>query len=814
MLQNYLKTILRNFFKHKWYTGINLLGLALGFAAFILICIYLHYQTSFENFHTKADRIFRPTYQTQVGQEFNVQWARVPVNYINELPADIPEIEALIRFQNQDRKYVRIGTEKFRPSHAYVTDKEVFDVFDFKLIAGDPATALGRPYSVVLTEHLAKKYFGNDNALGREIYINSSFASEEIGYEVTGVMADLPGNTHLPVEMLLSFKDETERQGWAYIYILLKEGASVEAVEAKMPQFIADHVEDASANQIGFEFQPLKSIHLHSHLAREIIPNGNALYIRLFLWVAVFVLAIALINFINLSIALAMGRSKEFGVRKILGSLRRHHFIYTLTESIGYNLLALMLGVGLAYWLFPIFHQLTEVEMNVELLPFSVFLILIAIVSGILASIYPATVLNALKLSTLVKSPRTLSVSNFSINIRRLLLGVQFCASILLMVGALAGYQQLQYWQQKNLGLKKEQIMALPALPDAVTADYRTFKEQAKQIKGVKTVAACMQTPSEEIRDSGPVLIKGVNDDPEQAPVLDVQVIDADFIDIMDIELIAGHVPNHEFVLKPIPEFTADFTVVDYINGQPRTYLINETAMKQLGWQSAEEALGREISWSIGGFKLAMGPITGVVKDFHQESLKNKIDPLVLIFDPIWLRTFLLEVETAQMATTLQEVGKVWDETFPKYPFEYYFLNDLFNQLYHSERAQIQLLSWFSLLSVLIAAFGLFGLVAFNLRTRVKEIAIRRVLGADHSDLIKLFGKSYLLILLASGCIALPISYWGIQQWLQNFAYQMTVTPLVLLIPLGAVVFAMFIIVSVQTLRTAAANPAGVLSEE
>ena len=814
MLRNYLKTVVRNFLKHKWYAGVNLMGLAVGFTAFILICIYLHYQTSFENFHSKADRIYRPTYQTQVGQEFNVQWARIPVGYINELPTEIPEIKTLIRFQNQDRKYVRVDKEKFRPTHAYVTDKEVFEVFDFKLIQGSPKTALAEPNSVVLTQELASKYFGNANPVGQEVYINSSLAPEETGYQVTGVMEDLPANTHLPVEMLLSFKDETERSGWAYVYTLLEKGASIKAVEAKIPGFIANHVDEAAAAQVGFEFQPLRDIHLHSDLAREIVPNGNALYVRIFLFVAIFVLAIAIINFINLSSALAVGRSKEFGVRKVLGARKRDNLLYALTESVSYSLLALALGALFAHWLFPFFQQLTGVSLTLNVLPFGLFLMAIAIAGGLLSGIYPATVFNALNLSTMVKSPRMLRVSSFSINIRRALLSVQFCTSIMLIGGALTGYQQLQYLNRKNLGLKKEQIMTLPALPDAVTAKYSSFKEQAKAIDGVQTVAACMQTPSEEIRDSGPVLVKGVNDDPEQAPVMDVQVIDADFIEMMDIELVAGHVPNHEFVLNPIPEFTPDYTVIDYINEQPRTYLINETAMQQLGWDSAEDAIGREISWSIGGFQLAMGPITGVVKDFHQESLKNKIDPLVMVFDPIWLRTFLLEVETAELSSTIQQIGAVWEETFPKYPFEYYFLDELFDKLYQTERVQIQLLSWFSLLSIIIAAFGLFSLVAFNLRTRVKEIAIRKVLGADLKSLIRLFSKSYLWVVVISGCIALPISYWGIQQWLQNFAYQMAFSPLLLLLPLGVVVAALLLIISVQTFWSARANPADNLSQE
>lgn len=814
MFQNYFKTVIRNFLKHKWYASINLLGLTIGFTAFILISIYLHYQTNFESFHSKADRIYRSTYIYTNGPEFKVQWARVPVDYVNELPNEIPEIKKLIRFQNQDRKYVRIGEEKFKSTHAYSTDKSVFEVFDFKLIAGNSLTALAQPKSVILSRELAQKYFGKNNVLGEEIYITSGLTAEETAYQITGVMEDLPSNTHLPVEMLLSFKDEAERSGWAYIYTLLEDGASIETVEAKIPQFIANHVDSASVWQTDFKFQALPDIHLHSNLAREIVPNGNILYVRIFYLVGFFILLIAFINFINLNSALSVKRTKEFGMRKVLGARKSHNLLYAFTESVTYSLIGLLGGAILAYYLFPYFRQLTGTDFNLSFLPFAGFLFLIVILGGFLSGIYPATVMSSLNLITTLKSPRKITVSGYSIDVRRLLVGLQFCASIILIGGALVGFNQIQFIKQKNLGLKKDQILAIPSVPDPVTAGYKKFKEQVKAISGVQKVAACMQVPSEEIRDSGPVLVKGMNEDPRKAPTMDMQIIDGDFMEMMDIEFLAGHVPNHEFVLKPIPAFTEEYTVQHYINEQPRTYIINEMGMKKLGWSTPEEAIGQEISWSIGPFRLAMGPITGVVKDFHQESLKNEVDPLLMVFDPIWLRSFLLELETKQLPSTIKQIGAVWEESFPKYPFEYHFLDDLFNDLYEAESTQIQLLSWFSLLSIFIAAIGLFSLVAYNLQMRMKEIAIRKVLGANLKNLIQLISKEYIWIIIVSGSIAIPISYYGVHQWLENFAYRIDISFFTYLMTLFIILVTLLFIISMQTFWSTQANPADNLNQE
>ena len=542
MLRNYLTITLRHFRKNYRYATLNVLGLALGFAACMLIAVYVHYETSYENFHTKADRIYRATYRFESEGEFGVHWARVPVDYVNELPDELPEVVALVRFQNHEQKYLRIGNEKFRPEHAYVTDPEVFRVFDFPLLQGDAETALERPRSVVLTPTAARRYFGTDDVLGREVLVTGGLATEELAYTVTGVMADVPSNTHLPVEMLLSYRDTEERSGWAYVYTLLRDGADVASLTAKLPAFINKYTETIDAQGVSLVLQALPDIHLDSDLAREIVPNGSRFYGRVFSAVGAFILLIALINYVNLSSALALGRSREVGVRTVLGASPRQVMAHAWVEAVGYCLVAMGLGSLLAYGAFPYFHVLTGVELLLSPIAFAGALLLATVACGLLAGGYPAWMLVSVRTLEAIKSNAAFALSRRTggFRVKRAMVTLQFATSMLLIASALVAYDQFRFLHQKNLGLTTEQVLALPNLPNAVAERYDAFRERVAGLAGVRQVAACMEVPSREIRDSGPVLVEGVNDDPQTAPMMDMQVIDSSFVSLMELQLLAG----------------------------------------------------------------------------------------------------------------------------------------------------------------------------------------------------------------------------------------------------------------------------------
>ena len=608
---NSLKVALRNFSRFKFYSALNIGSLSVAFAAVILIVSYIYFETSYDQWHTKSNRIYRATYHVTGQQDFEVHWARVPVDYINKLPDEMPEIEHLVRFQNQEQKYLRIGRETYKPKHAYVTDASVFNVFDFDLLYGDQEEALSMPNSIVLTASLARKLFGQENVVGKEISLVGDWNPDEEIYKVTGIMKDMPANTHIPVELFLSFSNESSRTGWAYIYTLLKNGTSIETVNAKMQAFIAANEDSESEMTADFEFQPLSDIHLHSNLAREIIPNGSSKNVRIFLIIGLLIFFIALINFSNLSSALAMTRTREVGVRRILGARNFDLIIASMGESVFYNFISVILGGAIAYLVFPAFTDLTGIEFNFPTLYFALLLIGLILFSGLLSGWYPAWIRLAGNAINQIKSSHSFNWSSEKRwSLKRLLVTVQFTISILLVACALFAYQQFDLLSNKKLGLDKDQVLAIPSVPDRITDSYQIFKDKVSNLSGVLGVSACMEVPSREIRDMGPVSILGANPEAGDPPMMDIQIVEPDLPQLMGMELMAGNWDTWKNWPADEPRFAdSGLSAADYLAQRHRKYLINETAMRRLGWQDPEEAVGQQISWSNGPFKLSYGVI-------------------------------------------------------------------------------------------------------------------------------------------------------------------------------------------------------------
>ncbi len=812
---NYLKIAGRNFYRNRSYATLNLLGLAVGFAAFMLAAAYVYFETHFESFHHKADRIYRATYRYSPPGDFQSHWARVPFDYINELPKEIAGVKTLIRFQNHARKYVRIGEDKFTPANTYVTDAEVFDVFDFRLIAGNRDRALAEPYSVVISESLATKYFGDQNPLGKEMYVIGDLDTAETLHHVTGVMKDLPSNTHLPVDMLISFRDDSERSGWAYTYILLDEGTDISEIETRMPAFVRKYSSEEDAKKDAIVFQPLPRIHLESNLAREIIPNGKRFYVRVIGIAGILILLVAAMNFMNLSSAMSIRRAKEISMRKVMGASRWQLVQFLMAESIMNHVAALAIGAGITYLAFPWFQSFITIEFLPDAGTFAAGMLGIAVVLGILASVYPVTLLTSLRPAVVLKTTKALTVfgKEGPFSLKRLMVTFQFAISILLTGSAIIAWNQFQFVLHKQLGIQREQVLAIPGVPDAVKDRFDSFRTRLAGQPGIAAVSACMEVPSREIRDAGPVLVEGVNSDPAKAPVMDIQVVDHDFVSLAGLQF-AGGGNFRQVAERSVPDLTGSLTLQQYLLDQDREYLINETAMRELGWSSPEEAVGQRINWSIGNLALAYGPITGVVRDFHQESLKNKVDPIVMVREPIWLRTFLVRIDGRDTPASVARISNVWNELFPSYPMEYHFLDDLYNNLYKGERVQVQLLFIFSGLAILIAFVGLVGLVAFALKTRTREIAVRKVLGATLNDLVRMMSREYVILLLTGALVAIPVSVYGVRQWLSAFAYRTEISPVsygIALISIGAL---LIVTVGWQTLRAGKSNPADTLREE
>ncbi len=810
-----IKIAIRNFRKNRLYGSINVLGLSIAFATLIFVTAYLNQETSYESFYENADRIYRPTYHITSQNDYEVHFARIPANFINELPNEIPEIERLIRFQNKEQKYIRIGEKRFRPAHAYVTDYDVFKVFDMHFVEGNPNTALVNPNSVVLTESIARKYFSRTNILGKTLIVTGDWSSDEKVYQVTGIIQDLPVNTHLPVDMLFSFASEEERTGWAYIYTLLSEGASITDVEKKIPDFIKKYSDADNAAAISFDFQALTDIHLQSHLAREIVPNGQQFYIKIFFWVGLFVWIIALINFTNLNTALAMSKGKEVGVRRFLGAPKSNLVFFMLTESVVYSIISLLFGSLIVLLFFPVFRNHTGISILPPMEYFIPFLLGIGLLSGLLTGILPSLAVTSVKVLQIMKQGDNWSMkrSTGKINVKRIIITVQFSATIILISSAMVAHRQFNFINEKNLGLKPDQILSITEVPNMVTKQYLVFKNLLNKIPGVRKVSACMEVPSSEIRDSSPVLVRGLNEDENKAPMMDIQIIDPDFVEMMGMEFLAGEDFSSKVTLNQVPEFNADLRLSDYLSGSSRKYLINETAMKQLGWKEPSEAIGQEINWSIGSFDLAYGPIVGVIKDYHQESLRNKIDPIVMMVEPLWLKNILIKVDTKNLEKTIAGIESIWKDLFP-YALEYKFLDELFNKLYSEDRIQLELLSTLAFIAILISFMGLVSMVAFALKRRSKELAIRRVFGANVGSLTRLIGMEYFWVLAVAAFVGIPISYKWVTDWLQNFAYRINVLPFVYLLSVFILFVILLIIIHLQTYKATIDNPVDTLREE
>ncbi len=805
MLFHNLKTIKRTLIKNKFYAGINIAGLAIGIAGSLFIWEYVRYELSFENFHSKSDDIYRITMNFYNRGSGNVHWARTPDDWVIDVIDELPEVKSYIRFQNYYPRVVKVGEKAFKEEYAFSTDSSVFSVFDFKLLEGNPRTALKNPFSVVLTESLAKKYFGDQNPLGEQINILDVYEGDGgNNFLVTGIMEDVPSNTHLPVNLLTSFNNRAHRSNWAYSYLYMEGGTNHDIVEKKLPVLVDRYAGGDSASQfVSLHLYPLKDIHLHSNLAREIIPPGDIFYVKIFSTVGVFILLMAIINFTNLSISRSMERAKEIGVRKVLGSGRSQLFRYFLLESIIFSTIASFLAIALVLIFDSYFFSFTGIEIQFNR-NFVYFLIFITLFTGSLGGLYPALIISSFKpIKALKKHGEVPQTSKTSISLRHVLLGVQFTISLVMLSSAIITWEQFNFLSGKNLGFDKEQVLAITNSPLEVQGEYEIFKSRIEKTPGVNAVSAVMEVPSREIRDTGFVTYEKLEPD----PVMDLQVADTNFLEFMNVELIAGRGFSESLKAQPpLPDDAPLEDWISYLNNARREYLINESGMKLLGVTDPQELLGKEISWN-QTFKLQPGPIVGVISDFHQETLRNKVDPTVFIYEPIWLRVFLIKLETSGLPSSLASIDEVWKDMFPDFPMESAFLDDLFNQLYESEQRQKEILSLFSSVIILIAILGLLGLISFMIQKRMKELAIRKILGASSTSIIYLFGKTFIVEAFVSLCIAAPVTSYFMQEWLNNFAYHISLSGIEFIISFLIILFALSLILVLQVGRSTNLNP-------
>jgi len=779
MFKNYFKSALRNMARRKGYSLINIIGLAIGMACCLLILMFVNDELNCDNYNENADRIYRIAGSYRYGGR-DFQFGTVSAPMAAALINEFPEVEDAVRFRN--------------------SDTSIFNVFTIPLGPGDPKTALKEPYTLVLSKKTAVKYFGKENPLGKIIKLDNK---DE--YKVTGVFTDIPHNSHFHFDIIASLAslEESRSPSWLrdnfFTYILLKPGASPKALEAKFPGLIKKHFAPELEKLLGqsmetlitkgdvrveFYLQPLRRIHLYSDLMAELEPNSDIKYVYIFSAIALFILVIASINFMNLSTARSAGRAKEVGLRKVLGSVRRQLIGQFLVESMVMSIVAMVIALMLVNLALPYFNSLSGKELT-SADNYNGFMVLsmlvITLLTGLLAGFYPAFFISAFHPISVLKGRLKSGVKSGSL--RNILVVFQFTVSIVLIIGTLVVMNQLNYIQNKKLGFDKDRVLILH-YAYLLDQQAQTFKNEMLKYPQIKNAAVSSFLPVPSARHGGAVSPEGQWDN-ESSTSVQNWTVDYDYITTLGMKLAAGR--NFS---KSNPTDTS-------------AVIINQAAAKQFGW---EKSPGKRLDRFFGEGKTEAYRVIGVVEDFHFESLRNTIAPVLLYLgqtgDLISFR-----IDSGNIPGAIDLLRSNWEQFLPGQPFEYSFLDGRFNRVYRAEQRLGKIFGTFALLAIFVGCLGLFGLAAFFSEQRTKEIGIRKVLGASVSSIIRLLSGEFLVLVGTANLIAWPAAYFIMNQWLREFAYK---TPFSIWIFPAAGFSALAIAlltVGYQSVKTALADP-------
>ena len=812
MLRNYFTTALRNFQKQKAFSILNLLGLTVGLATCILITLFVVNELSYDRYNRQADRIYRVNAHFRIGGE-NLKERLSPADLGPALVRDFPAVTGFVRLHDPGQASIRKGNAFVVEPRTCFADSSFFSVFTLPLVAGNPATALTQPRSVVLTETLAAKYFAGlrpSDVVGRTLEINDTTP-----YTVTAVMKDMPLLSHIHFDLVrsLSTQQDSREVNWLnndYItYLLVKPGTTEQDVDRYLNLATVKYAESLLKRDLGYSFAemakkgdfyryetiPLTRIHLYSELPRESEPSGSMTYVRIFLIISVFILLLACVNFMNLSTARSAGRSREVGVRKVLGSRRGNLVAQFLTESILFSLTATLLALGVAMLLLPYFNQLSGQHLSVHTVPWSWLApgtALGAVVVGLLAGSYPAFYLSSFQPIQVLKGKLA---SGFKGSwLRNSLVVFQFTTAIALIIGTLVIYSQLSFIRNKRLGYDREQVLLIRHT-GALHGHTRAFKTAIQQISGVTAVTMSSSFPTSNESEAD-LYFKDAAKAGSLAP--EHWYVDADYVAAMGMTMSQGR-----SFLSTMPTDSAGI-------------LINETAAEMLGYK---KAVGENLYKMDpdDNKKIIPVPIIGVIKDFNSGSLREKTPPIVL--------TLGLDPGNIQVAVRLstQHVSAVIDQVRTQYlsmsedarqPFEYAFMDEDFNNLYTFEVRMGQIFTTFTALAVLVACLGLFGLITYAAEQRTKEMSIRKVLGAGARHIVALLARDFVRLIILSFLIAFPLAWWGMHRWLEGFAYRTTISVWTYVLAGLATIAAIVLSIGYQAIRSATANPADSLKTD
>jgi len=801
MIKNYLTSAIRYISRNKAFTTINVMGLAIGMSACMLITQFVLHEFSYDDFHEKKNRIFRVQLDRYNKGEIATRWASGCAGIGPDLKTNFPEVEHYVRLMRTDPLLAN-GDVIFKEDNVVsYASEDFFKIFSIRLLSGTDSTVLKEPFKIVLSQKMAKKYFGDEDPVGRVLKHNG-----KTDYQVTGVFEDLPANTHMQVEALMSFESLKKLwndpiTSWQWdgfmTYIQLNEKSDYQAFEAKLPAFVqkqaGEELKQYNADMI-FHLQQLPDIHLDSDFMGEFKPNGNRQSVYFLSIVAVLILVIAWINYINLSTAKSIERAREVGVRKVMGGFRTQLVQQFLFESLLLNAVAVLLALLMVVLLTPWFGQLSGRELDYLLFRQPIFWAWMGalIVGGALFSgLYPAFILSGFKPVEVLKG--RFKNSGRGVYFRKGMVITQFVASLTLIIGTFTVYRQINFMRDQDLGVNIDQTLIINS-PGIADSTYRqkfgVFKQKITQYPEVLAVSASTSVPGRQPGwNAGG--IRKISQREEESNQYRVIMMDHDFIRLYGLEVIAGRGFSGE--------------VVD----EHKHIMLNESGYKQMGFEKAADAIDEQIFFWGDTFR-----VVGVLKNYHQESLKKAFEPLVFRYNEAPGGLYSIKFNAADIRQSMTRFEEEWNSVFAGNPFIYFFLDDHYNQQYQSDQQFGKIFGVFSALAIFIACLGLFGLSSLTAIQRTKEIGVRKVLGASVPGIVVLVGKDYIVLMLAAMVIASPLAVWIMTSWLQDFAHRIEFSWWLIALPGIFVIFIALITVSLHTLKAARTNPARSLRYE
>lgn len=799
MLQNYLKVVIRNLNKHRTTTLINISGLAIGMTCCLLIMLFVRQELDYDKYHQNYDRIYR----------LNIDYITPNSNFSNALSSapmgpyfqeEFPEILASARVHRPltGEVMIRANNKSMYESRFVYGDPALLEIFSFPMVQGTIAQALQSPNAVIISESTAKRYFGDNTPLGKNLILEN-----QQEFQITGVFQDIPANSHLQFDFLASFSSlesqmGSDLQNWQfnpfYTYFLLEKNASPEHLAEKLDKRLSSLLADRiPADQLRLvpNLQALPSIHLHPQ--GNDLPGGRSImYVYIFAIIAILILLIAGVNFVNLSTSRSLSRAKEVGLRKVVGATRPQLITQFLGESTLQALISFLVALMLVEISLPYFNQLSGLSIdftyseNITLIALSVVIFLIF---GLLAGIYPAFLLSAYRPVHALQGSKTPARNQYSLKFRQVMVIFQFTVSIALIASSLLIFQQINFMKNKPLGFTKESVIAAPLRGENLQQQYTTLRNELLQSSDVSNVGLVNLVPGKGAWGTSVYRPTLGRDSRFSAKYL---LVDEGFIPTLEISISVGR------------NFSSE-----HPTDSTEALILNETAAKQLGWLHPEDALGEQLVWAG-----QQGVVIGVVKDFHFQAMRIHMQPLVLKYAPLRAENLLVRINSGNASGTLSKLQAYWTANNSEWPFIYSFLAQDINALYLSETQLADIMTAFTVLAIFIACLGLFGLTAFSVERRIKEIGIRKVLGASVNQIVGLISRDFILLIIIANIFAWPGAYFSISRWLESFAFRTEINGTIFLQASGLVLIIALLTISYQAIKAAYTNPTKVLKHQ